>query len=278
MFGSVQPRCEHVNCRVLGSIQPRCKHTSLEPSCASAQGNLAAGPAELKASTAQHGTARHGTARHSTAQRACLGLFKSLLQEVLHILVNAVQLVLLDLALLQQLGPVLLVTILMLLDGLHTQTHTDVMRLSLTYTACGTPHDGPLDGLHPHAELSRISAGRHCLCEPSCCFMACTRTQCSWSCTSAWPVLLVGVLMPLDGLHPHAELSRISAGRHCLCEPSCCLMACKPTKCLWSCISAWPCTACGSPHAACVPGMQLAMPPPWWLRVLLHHSASNYGS
>ena len=52
-------------------------------------------------------------------RRAYPGLLKSLLQELLHILVNAVQLVLLDFALLQQLGLVLLVRVIVLLDGLQ---------------------------------------------------------------------------------------------------------------------------------------------------------------
>lgn len=52
-------------------------------------------------------------------RRAYPGLLKSLLQDLLHILVNAVQLVLLDFALLKQLGPVLLVRVIVLLDGLQ---------------------------------------------------------------------------------------------------------------------------------------------------------------
>lgn len=48
-----------------------------------------------------------------------LGLFKGLLQDAMHILVNAVKLLLLDVALLQQFCPVLLVSILVLLDGLQ---------------------------------------------------------------------------------------------------------------------------------------------------------------
>lgn len=53
-----------------------------------------------------------------------LGFLKRLLQYVLHVLVNAVQLVLLDVAFLQQLGPVLLVAVLMLLDGLQPEAET----------------------------------------------------------------------------------------------------------------------------------------------------------
>ena len=53
---------------------------------------------------------------------AYLGLLKRLLQDAVHVLVNLVQLVLLDVALLQQALGVLLVRVLMRSNGLHSNT------------------------------------------------------------------------------------------------------------------------------------------------------------
>ncbi len=53
-------------------------------------------------------------------KRQYLGFLKGLLQDVVHVLVNLVQLVLLDVALLQQPLGILLVGVLMRPDRLHT--------------------------------------------------------------------------------------------------------------------------------------------------------------
>ena len=59
---------------------------------------------------------------HSRCFQAHLGLLKRLLQDAVHVLVNLVQLVLLDVALLQQALGVLLVRVLVRSDGLHSNT------------------------------------------------------------------------------------------------------------------------------------------------------------